>query len=50
MRIGVQGDGYAGETQEFLHHLGMDSPAEHERRTSVTEVVETDFGKARTIE
>jgi hypothetical protein len=29
VRIGVQGDHDAGVAQEFLHHLGMDSPAEH---------------------
>jgi hypothetical protein len=50
MRIGVQGDRNASVAQKFLHYLGMDAPAKHERRAGVTEVVETDLGKARAIE
>ena len=40
MRIGVEGHGYRGVAQEFLHQLGVYAAAEQERGACVPEVVE----------
>jgi hypothetical protein len=43
MRVGIQGDGYGGVSEEFLDDLGVHALAEKERGAGVVEVVETDL-------
>ena len=43
MRVGVQGHGDSGMTEEFLHDLGVYAPAQEQRGARMPEVVEADL-------
>ncbi len=42
--VGVQGDGYRGVPQHLGDDLGVDVPAQEQRRAGVSEVVEAGIG------
>ena len=50
MRIGVQGHGYGGVSQELLHELGMDASSQEQGGAGVPEVVEAYFGQTGILE
>ena len=50
MGVGVEGQGYRGVSQEFLHKLCVDAPAAKYRGSCIPEVVEADRRQPRTLQ